>query len=154
MTAHRTRRGLLAFGALAAGWATGSVAVITVEGLLLEGVSRAGDMLWFTALIALFAGMAWLVSVLPVALFADHRRWFFRPAVAPIVGAVAAALLLLLESWILFGITPWRYFVSPRPGDLYMMTIALLIGAVTWTVYTVGVRAWRRGSFAVPKEHG
>ena len=144
MTAHRTRRGLLAFGALAAGWAAGSLAVLAFEGLLVAGGTRIPDMLWFTALIGLFAGLAWLVSVLPLALFADHRRWFFRPALAPVVGAGSAALLLLLESWIFFGITPWDYILAPRAGDLYLLVVALLIGAVTWTVYTVGVRSWRR----------
>lgn len=144
MTAHRTRRGLLAIGALLAGWLAGSLAVFALEGLLVEGRYGIPDMLWFTALIGLFAGAAWLVSALPLALFADHRRWFFRPGLAPLVGAGAGALLLLLETWIFFGVPPWSYLHSPGFGDVYLLGIALLIGGVAWTVYTSGVRAWRK----------
>ena len=144
MTAHRTRRGLLAFVALLAGWLAGSVAVWAFEGLLVDNPLGIPGMLWFTALVGFFAGLAWLVSVLPVSLFADHRRWFFRPAAAPFVGAGCGALLLTIESWIFFGVPPWDYPASPGFGDAYLLGIAVLIGAVAWTVYTLGVRAWRR----------
>jgi hypothetical protein len=142
---------LIAIGALLAGWLAGSVAVFAFEGLLVEGMIRVPDMLWFTAIIGLFAAVGWLVSVLPIALLADHRHWFFRPAFAPFVGAASGAALLLLETWVFFGVAPWDYFSSPRFGDAYLMTVALLVGAVVWTVYTAAVRWWHPASRATTR---
>ena len=127
----------VALGALLVGWIAGCVLVAGVEGLLVAG-SDLDDVLGFALLIGAFAGGAWLVSVLPLALFGNHEGRFFRPASAPLVGAGCGTALLLLELWVFFGDPPWAVFRGGIDfGAAYLLTVAAVVGAALWTAYTL-----------------
>ncbi len=134
----------LAFGALLLGWLAGSAMSWWIEGLTAGGSGWA-DVLAFDVIIGLFALGAWLVSVLPLALFGNHDRWFFRPVAAPAVGAVCGVVLLLLEIWIFFGDPPWQIVRGGMDsGAVYLMTVAGVLGGVLWLAYTSWMHHRRR----------
>lgn len=133
----------VAFGALLVGWIAGCVVVLGVEGFLVAG-SDLDDVLGFALLIGAFAGGAWLVSVLPLALFGNHDGWFFRPAYAPLVGAACGVALLLLEIWVFFGDPPWGVVRGRIDfGAVYLLVVAAVVGGALWTSYTAWMRRRR-----------
>lgn len=136
----------LAFGALLVGWLAGSAVTWLVEASS-RGRPAVGDTLLFDLLIGLFAAGAWVVSVLPLALFGNHDSWFFRPVTAPVVGAVCGVALLLLEIWIFFGDPPSRALRGGvASGAGYLSTVGAVVGAVAWTAYT----AWMHRKRTMP----
>jgi hypothetical protein len=128
-----------AFGSVVLGWIAAIFAVFAFERLLVQGGgSSTGDLLVFVLFIGFYAGAAWVVSVLPLVLFVDHRRWIFRPMAAPAVGAGCGMVLLALEQWLFFDTPPWEV---PADGidfsEAYLFALAAVVGAVTWTAYAV-----------------
>ena len=129
------------------GWLLASAASFAFDRFLVQGGGSAtGDMLVFVLLIGAFVAGAWTVSVLPLVLFGDHRSWIFRPLVAPLVGASCGVLLLVLENWAFFDFPPWQLIDGGLDfGEVYLLTLAAVVGAATWTAYTVLIRRLERG---------
>lgn len=129
----------VAFASLVLGWLAATIAVFAFERLLVQGGgSSTGDILVFVLFIGFCAGGAWVVSVLPLVLFVDHRRAPFRPVAAPAIGAGCGVVLLAVESWLFFDTPPWEV---PADGidfsEAYLFGLAAVVGAVTWTAYTM-----------------
>jgi hypothetical protein len=144
----RGRRALIALASLLVGWLVGSAVAFGFEGLMVGGRSDSTEMLTFALLIGLFAGGAWAVSVLPIALYAPPRGRFFSPVAAPVIGGVCGVLLLVLQVWIFFDPPPWELVSGGgNAGSVYLLILAGIVGATTWSVYTASIRrSMRRGA--------
>lgn len=137
----------VAFASGVLGWLLAGAASFAFDRFLVQGGGSAtGDMLVFVLLIGAFVAGAWTVSVLPLVLFGDHGSWIFRPLVAPLVGASCGVLLLVLENWVFFDFPPWQLIAGGLDfSEAYLLALAGVVGAVTWTIYTVAAqRASRR----------
>lgn len=137
----RRRRATLAFGALLGGWLAACAVTWAMEGS--GGGPRWADVFWFDMIIGGFALIAWLVTVLPLALFANHRNWFFNPLLAPVIGATCAVILLLLQFWLFFDTAPWQVLQERRFSEIYLLVLAAILGATLWTGYTWRIRVMR-----------
>ncbi|MDX1660430.1 MAG: hypothetical protein R3326_01455 [Gemmatimonadota bacterium] len=87
------------------------------------------------------AAGSWLVTVMPLALWGDHRWRIFDPPLAPLIGAFcgAAALLAFWSLWSL--VPPWYLILPPWQWEyMGMYLIAAVVGAAIWTSYTRIVR--------------
>jgi hypothetical protein len=148
----RRFRVLTAFVSLLAGWLVAGSAALGFEGLAVDGRVVSADMLLFVLIIGLFAAVGWAVSVLPLVLLGDHGAWPFEPQLAPLVGALCGCALLLVEMWVFFDSPPWEALTAPfEAGSGYLLILAGITGATTWSVYTRWVRrlARKRESFPV-----
>jgi hypothetical protein len=131
--------------AYVAGWGAGS-AVAIGEQIAWDTIGI-GDASFFAALVAFFALLGWSASVVPLALYGNHDGWFFRPRLAPFIGAFSGLVILVLEMWLFFDSPPTRLLGGTVEfGDLYLLSIAAVTGSVTWWVYTAWMsrRARRR----------
>lgn len=135
---------MAALGAALGGWLVGAAVVIAFETLLVAGPVNSEADLFFILFLGLFAGLGWAVSVLPLAMFGNHEHWFFSPRAAPLVGAACGVLLLALELRVFFGEAPWPFRGGAvDPQAVYPLTVAGIVGATTWSLYTWLVRWWR-----------
>lgn len=126
------------------GWLLGAAVVIAFDTLLVVGPANPDANLFFILFLGLFAGLGWVVSVLPLAMFGNHEHWFFNPRTAPLVGAACGVLLLGVELRVFFGEAPWPFqggAVDPQAA--YPLTVAGIVGASMWSLYTGLVRWWR-----------
>jgi hypothetical protein len=142
--ATRGIRCAAALGAALVGWLLGAIAVIGFDSLVDAGRSDPGSLLGFVLFIGIFTGLAWLGSVLPLALFGNHDSWFFRPLAAPFVGGACGVILLGLELQVFFGAPPWPFHGGRLDfGEVYLFALAAIIGAAIWAVYTGIIRRQR-----------
>ena len=126
------------FLALVAGW----IAAIATTLALEAGMStpRWADVLLFDLIIGAVALAAWAVSVVPLAIYGDHGSAFFRPALAPVIGAVCGVALLLAAVWIM-GTPPARFLGGDPAATWYFVAPAAVLGGTCWWIYTLWA-AW------------
>lgn len=101
-----------------------------------------GDTLAILLFEAGFAAIGWFLVVLPIVRFGDHDGWFFRPALAPLIGAACGVAILLAEMAVFFQVPPWAAIDDTGDESLRLfIVLAGVFGGVLWWMYA---RAMRR----------